>query len=364
MISKLDSPPRYGIKRAVIERYDQQMPKVTVIVVTWNQREFLEECLESLRAQTFQDFELIVVDNGSSDGTAAFLSTLAHQQLHVISNAANLGFCAANNQGIAAARAEFVALLNDDAAARPGWLGAMLEAINADPQLGMVASKIVTYRNPQVIDKVGHLIYLDGQNRGRGTGLIDHGQFDSMNETAWPDGCAALYRATMLDQIGGFDEDFFAYADDAELGLRARIAGWTAVFAPNAVVRHRVGSSLGQYSQERLFLIERNRIWLAVKLFPLPLLLLNPMFVAARGIAYAVSALLGRGDLHSASKDLSTSALLKCFVRAQLRGLLGVPRMLSKRKKIKDLRKLSSLETMRLLWRYRITLRELVSQTR
>ena len=364
MISKRNGLPRYGIKRAVIERYDQQMPKVTVIVVTWNQRAFLKECLASLRAQTFQDFELIVVDNGSSDGTAAFLNTLADQQVRVISNAANLGFCTANNQGIAAARSEFVALLNDDAVAQPEWLGAMLEAINADPKLGMVASKIVTYRNPQIIDKVGHLIYLDGQNRGRGTGLIDEGQFDGMSETAWPDGCAALYCATMLDQIGGFDEDFFAYADDAELGLRARIAGWTAVFAPKAVVRHRVGSSLGQYSQERLFLIERNRIWLAVKLFPLPLLVLNPVFVAARGIAYAISALLGRGDLHAASKGLSASALLKCFVRAQLRGLLGVPRMLSKRKKIKDLRKLSSLETTRLLWRYRITLRELVSQTR
>ncbi len=340
------------------------MPKVTVIVVTWNQRAFLEECLRSLRTQTFQDFELVVVDNGASDGTANFLGSLADQQLRVLSNEANRGFCAANNQGIAAARGEFVALLNDDATAQPGWLAAMLEAVGSDPTVGMVASKIVTYGNPQVIDKVGHLIFLDGQNRGRGTGVIDQGQFDNIRETAWPDGCAALYRATMLDQIGGFDEDFFAYADDAELGLRARIAGWRAVFAPNAVVRHRVGSSLGQYSLERLFLIERNRIWLAAKLFPLPLLLLNPAISAVRWVAYGVFALLGRGDLHAARKRLSTGALLKCFLRAQVRGLLGVPRVLGKRKQINNLRKLSSLETMRLLWRFRITLRELVSQTR
>ena len=98
----------------------------------------------------------------------------------------------------------------------------------------------------------------------------------------WPDGCAAMYRKEMLDRIGGFDEDFFAYGDDAELGLRARIAGWRCVYTPEAVVRHHRGATLGKGSARRLELIERNRLLLALKLFPWSLLWLNPLFFAVR----------------------------------------------------------------------------------
>src|SRR5207302_2902385 len=108
------------------------------------------------------------------------------------------------------------------------------------------------------------------------------GQYDRCEETLWPDGCAAMYRREMLSRIGGFDEDLFAYADDAELGLRARIAGWCCVYAPKAVVRHHRGATLGLNSARRLELIERNRVLLALKLFPLSLLWLNPLYYMAR----------------------------------------------------------------------------------
>ena len=102
--------------------------------------------------------------------------------------------------------------------------------------------------------------------------MVDRGQFDLQEEVLWPDGCAAMYRKKMLDEIGGFDEDFFAYGDDAELGLRARIAGWLCMYAPRAVVRHHRGATLGKDSGWRLHLIERNRVLLAAKLFPWSLL--------------------------------------------------------------------------------------------
>src|SRR5690606_6311819 len=170
------------------------------------------------------------------------------------------------------------ALLNNDAEAARGWLAALVDAMEQTGVVpcGMVASKILLFDDRKRIDKVGHLIYPDGQNRGRGSGEIDAGQYDELGETLWPDGCAALYAADMLRQIGGFDEDFFAYADDAELGLRGRIAGWRAVYAPKAVVYHRGGMTLGRYSAKRLFLIERNRIWLVAKLFPLRMWPLTP----------------------------------------------------------------------------------------
>ncbi len=224
---------------------------------------------------------MIVVDNGSGDDSAAVVERFAEEApfpVRLIRNEANLGFCAANNQAIRASQAPFVALLNNDAEAEPGWLGALLEAF-ADPRVGMAASKILVYEDPRVIDKAGHLIYADGQNRGRGTGEIDRGQYDRVEEVLWPDGCACMYRRAMLDEIGLFDEDLFAYGDDAELGLRARIAGWRCLYMPRAVVRHRRGATLGVASPRRIALIERNRVLLAVKHFPWDLLLLNPLFL-------------------------------------------------------------------------------------
>ena len=194
-----------------------------MVVVNWNRKELLRACLKSLAAQAGVGFETIVVDNGSSDGSA----DLAEREFGaiVIRNAENRGFCAANNQGIAAAQGEFIALLNNDAEAEPGWLAALRTACSQAPDIGMAASKVLVWEDPRRIDKVGHLIFPDGQNRGRGSGALDRGQFDREEEVLWPDGCAAMYRKRMLDEIGGFDEDFFAYGDDAELGLRARIAG-------------------------------------------------------------------------------------------------------------------------------------------
>src|SRR4029077_18651180 len=152
------------------------------------------------------------------------------------------------------------------------------------------------YEEPRRIDKAGHLIYPDGQNRGRGSGELDAGQYDRIEEVLWPDGCAAMYRREMLDKIGGFDEDFFAYADDAELGLRARIAGWRCLYMPKAVVYHHHGSTLGRFAPERLFLIERNRIWLAAKLFPWRVLVLNPIYFLLRVAAGAYAAATRGGE--------------------------------------------------------------------
>lgn len=339
-------------------------PSVSVIVVNWNRRDLLRACLESLQAQTFRDFELIVVDNGSTDGSLDLLRQAPVETVRTIENAENRGFCAANNQGIEAARGRFIGLLNNDAEAEPGWLEQLLSAVESAPDVGMAASKILTWEDRGVIDKAGHLIYPDGQNRGRGTGEPDQGQYDRLEETAWPDGCAALYRRSLLEQIGGFDEDFFAYADDAELGLRARIAGWRCLYTPKAVVYHHTGSTLGRYSPERLFLIERNRLWLAAKLFPLSLLVLNPLYFALRLAATALFALRGRGEIAHASARLGAVGLIKCLVRAQAAALAGLPAMLRKRRSLNAFRKLTAAQTSALIRRFRIPLAELARGSR
>ena len=340
---------------------------ISVVVVNWNRKELLRACLDSLAAQTFTDFEVIVVDNGSTDGSAGFVKGLVEwfpRPLRLIENTENKGFCAANNQGFAVSQAEYIALLNNDAEADPGWLAAMYQAIVTKPDvgesdIGMVASKILVWENPSVIDKCGHLIYPDGQNRGRGTGQIDRGQFERLEEALWPDGCAALYRRAMLDEVGGFDEEFFAYADDAELGLRARIAGWTCLYAPGAVVRHHRGATLGLDSAKRLTLIERNRVLLVVKLFPWNLLWANGAYHLVRIGAGAMGALRNKGEIrhYSGMKGKLTAAM--ALMWGSLSALPLIPSMIRKRKAFRRKHRLSPKQVRRLLLRFRIPLREL-----
>jgi GT2 family glycosyltransferase len=288
-----------------------------------------------------------------------FSSTVSYP-VRVIRNPENRGFCAANNQGIRESRGEFIALLNNDAEAEPGWAAALLRAFGGRPNVGMAASKILIYEDPGRIDKVGHLIYPDGQNRGRGTGEPDDGRFDRMEEALWPDGCAAMYRKNMLDEIGGFDEDFFAYGDDAELGLRARIAGWRCMYAPEAVVRHHRGSTLGLGSSRRLELIERNRVLLAVKLFPWNLLWMNGIYYAARLAHGAWAAARGVGETSHFTGFRGKVRMAGCLARGDLAALRMAPRMLRKRRQIEKLRKLSAGQVRALLLQYRISLEELV----
>lgn len=343
---------------------DRESGSVAVIVVNWNRRDLLRECLLSLEAQRDVGFEVIVVDNGSEDGSVQMLraefACSTRFRLRIVENSCNRGFCGANNQGIELAEAEFIALLNNDAEAEPDWLAAMLPAFQ-DASVGMAACKVLVWESPEKIDKVGHLIYPDGQNRGRGTGEFDRGQYDREEEALWPDGCAAMYRSAMLEEIGGFDEDFFAYADDAELGLRARIAGWKCQYMPGAVVRHHRGATLGVFSLRRVELIERNRILLAAKLFPWSLLWLNPFYFGLRLCAGAWAALRGKGEIGRFSAGTSRVQVALALLRADLEALRMLPRILRKRRDIK--RRLTSRQVKELLQRYRIPLRTLTEQS-
>jgi len=334
-------------------------------VVNWNRRELLRACLESLARQTHSSFEVVVVDNGSEDGSQAMVAGLAPAypvRLQLIKNSANRGFCAANNQGFAASRSELVALLNNDAEADPGWLRELETVIRSREGVGMAASKILVWEDPRRIDKAGHLMYPDGQNRGRGSGQLDEGQFDQVEEMLWPDGCAAMYRRAMLDEIGGFDEDFFAYADDAELGLRGRIAGWTCWYAPGAVVRHHRGATLGLGSARRLTLIERNRVLLVVKLFPWNLLWANGAYNLARLAAGLWAALRNRGELRRYPGPRGKLTAAMALFQGTFSALPLIPRMVRKRLAYRSKRKLTSSQIRSLLQRHRIPLREISEQ--
>jgi GT2 family glycosyltransferase len=323
--------------------------------------------LQSLtRQQLNQPFEVVVVDNGSNDGSPEMVlrefGSEPAFRLKLIRNSDNRGFCAANNQGFAASASDLVALLNNDAEAEPDWLRGLAGAFEEGREIGMAASKILVYEDPRRIDKAGHLIYPDGQNRGRGSGELDAGQYDRIEEVLWPDGCAAMYRREMLDEIGGFDEDFFAYADDAELGLRARIAGWKCIYIPHAVVRHHRGATLGVRSSRRLELIERNRVLLAAKLFPWSLLWLNGAYYLARLGASLWAAVRNRGEVGQYPGIRGKLQAALALAKGDLQALKLIPRMLSKRRSVNQIRKLSPREVRKLILRHRIPLKELTEQ--
>lgn len=337
---------------------NESPPRVSVIIVNFNRVKLLAECLGSLERQSFRDFEMIVVDNGSEDGSAGWVAE-NFPQAQLIANGTNRGFCEANNQGFAVARGEYFALLNNDAVADTEWLGRLVETAEAHPECGMVGSKIYVHGTKSVIDKVGHLIYWDGQNRGRGAGEIDMGQYDGDLEILWPDGCAAVYRRAMIEQCGGFDEDFFAYADDAELGLRGRQFGWSARLAPGSFVHHHRGATMGKYNLARIHLIERNRVWLALLHFPLWLLLLNPFFFLLRLVASLFASIEGEGEAAHFRGLRAKMELGVALWKADWAALRGLGRMWRKRRKIRSRRKLDDSALFSLLLRYRMTLAEL-----
>ncbi len=336
-------------------------PLISVIVLNWNGLALLDECFESLSAQTWHNKEFILVDNGSTDGSrellVAWAIRLPNAQTLLLST--NTGFCKGNNLAFARASGEWIALFNSDAVADPDWLKELVQYGDPANRVGMLASKIL-FQNPQhVIDKVGHLIYWDGQNRGRGTMEADVGQYDKPEEILWPDACAALYHRKLFEETGGFDETFFAFGDDADLGMRARLLGWKAWYVPTAVVHHRHSASFGVYSPLKVMLIERNRFLLAVKNFPWPLLLQNPFCTLKRLYWIAYSVVTSKG---SAARFFETHGWWQTgrnLLWSYFSAMKLLPEALRKRQIIRRTRRLTDREMLGLLRRFQIDVREL-----
>jgi GT2 family glycosyltransferase len=381
------------------------MPTVSVIIANWNGRHLLAECLDSLKRQTFRDFEVIVVDNGSADGSVDFLREKYSGFAVVLPQEKNLGFGVANNIGIRLARGKYVALLNNDAVADERWLEELVKAAEADekrraashlPQnkqnvrlklegledraygggmpgweattpvrggehrpVGMFASKILNYANREAIDNIGHLFYPDGLNRGHARLEKDDGRYDTPAEALFPSGCAALYRKEMFDSIGLFDEDFFAYGDDTDIGVRGRIAGWGCWYVPTAVAYHKYSMTAGEYSPLKAFLVERNRVFVALKCLPLSMLLLSPWYTLKRLVLQAYGALSGRGAAGEFTKGRGAFSLVWLLIKAYLSALKRLPKMLKRRSAVWKNAKLSPREVRQLLGRFAISAREL-----
>lgn len=332
---------------------------MAVVVPNWNGVSQLRKCLEALEGQTLRDeMEVWVVDNGSSDGSVPLVTEFSWVKL--IRNDDNRGFAAACNQAIRASEPPFVALLTNDVVVAPDWLERLLEVMDQRPELGSCTSKVLDQGDHRIVDNCGHVLYADGLTRGRGRLEADDGRFDRLEEVFCPSGCACLLRREMLDDVGLFDEDFFAYCEDADLGFRARLRGWRCLYVPYAVAYHKFsGSSATAYSPMKALNVERNRLWLAVKNFPLPLLAMSVLATLTRYGWQAFGALSRRGASGAFVRDRSASELAHILGASYRQGLAGLPRVWRQRRQIQARRTASTSEVLGWLRRFGIGARRI-----
>ena len=336
-------------------------PLVSVVVLNHNGLRYLDDCLGSLDAQTYHPLEIILIDNGSTDDSANVVRR-RHPGVRLFCLPENVGFAAGNNRGFQLAGGAYLANLNNDAIAAPDWVAKLVEAAEANPDYGMFGCRILLHEFPDRIDKAGHLMYWDGQNKGRGSGEPDGQQFSQATEIFFPDGCAALYRRSLVEDIGGFDENFFAYGDDADLGIRARLRGWKAYYVPDAKVWHHHSGTAGLFSPQKIFWVERNRFWLTIKSFPPGLLMLSPLFTANRFFWNLVYALAGKGAAGNFARRHSLWRLGKTILRAYWDGLRRLAPMWRQRRRIRRSRRLSDREFLALMKRFGISARDLAAR--
>jgi len=248
------------------------MPRVSGVVLNWNGAHLLPVCLDSVRAQTLRAYEVIMPDNGSTDGSVELVGE-RYPEVRVLPFAENLGFSLAVNAGIRASRGEFTALLNNDTELDPRYLEELLAAMQADDRVGICAPKMVYYDERALINSAGHGCGPDGVVADIGRRQPDADWFNRPREVLGACAGAALYRRRMLEEIGLFDPDFFISYEDADLNWRAQWAGWRARYVPTAVIRHREGVSREIRSRRAVFLGMRNAAHVWTKDWPLTSLL-------------------------------------------------------------------------------------------
>jgi GT2 family glycosyltransferase len=246
------------------------VPRVSVVIPTWNGRELLLHALEALERQDYRDYEVVVVDNASSDGTVEAVRA-RHPATRLIVLPTNVGFAAGVNAGITGSRSEIVVLLNNDTEVEPGWLSALVEAFDRHPEVGICASKVLMFDDRARIDSAGDQLGLFPSQIGHGA--LDSDRFAEEREILSACAAAAAYRRAVFDTVGLFDERFFAYVEDVDLGVRAQLAGFRCLFVPGARVYHHASATSNRIPERKFQLIYRNSLIVFFQYMPLPRLL-------------------------------------------------------------------------------------------
>ena len=302
------------------------LDKISIIIVNWKGKKFLSECLDGVQHQSYQHFNIILVDNGSKDGSIDFVNR-NYPEAKTIALTKNVGFSAANNIVLKTVQSKYVALLNNDAVAHPRWLKSLIEALESHPEAGFAASKMLFYNDPETIDRAGDTYTRAGTGllRGRGKSKSNY------NKQEWIFGAcagAALYRTLMLEDIGLFDEDFFLLYEDVDISFRAQLKGYKCLYVPEAIVYHKASSSIVYDSPISVYYSHRNLEWAYIKNMPSKLILktlwLHIMYDIAAFFFFAAN---GR---------------IKEFAKAKRDALKGLKTILNKRRQIQRNRRVDN----------------------
>jgi GT2 family glycosyltransferase len=244
-----------------------RFPLISVVVVNWNGAAVLTRCLDALAAQTLRDFELMVVDNASSDSSADGLER-RYLGVRVIRLERNVGYAAANNMAARSSRGKWLALVNNDAFLDPHWLEAMVAAAEARPEFSFFASRLLQAGDPSRLDGAGDIYHISGLAWRRGHSQPSDQVALEEEEVFSPCGAAAFYLRQAFVAASGFDEDFFAYVEDVDLGFRLRLMGHRCLYVPTAVAHHIGSASYGPRSEFATYYGQRNAVWTYVKNMP------------------------------------------------------------------------------------------------
>ena len=312
----------------------QSSPMVSIIIVTWNSKEYLHTCLDKFPAQTWDDFEIILIDNGFEDETLNELhNTYPALDLLIHRLGSNLGFAIANNIGVHLARGKWIALLNADAFPEPGWLEQLLRTVDQNPDFSFFSSRQIQYNDPDLLDGAGDIYHVSGLAWRNGYKLPSKIYGLEQKEVFSACAAAALYSREEFLKVGGFDEDYFSYFEDVDLGFRLRLGGAKCLYVPEAVVHHVGSASTGKRSDFSVYYGYRNMIWTFVKNMPAPLIwILLPLHISAILFFAMYLTLRGQG---------------KIIWKAIFDAVYGLPKMIEKRKVIQKNKKIKPGELLK-----------------
>jgi len=304
----------------------QSEKKVSVVVVNWNGKRFLEDCLGSLSRQTYANREIILVDNGSTDSSVSYVRE-KFPDVKIIELRENTGFTGGNSAGLKTAAGDFVALVNNDTRADDRWLENLVEPMRKDPRIGICASKLVV-ADTESIDSAGDGMTSAGVGFNRGHGA-DLNTYSSLEPVFAACAAGALYRRKMIDEIGFLDEDFFLYDEDVDLSFRGQSAGWKCVYVPDAIVHHRGNATSVRLSDTHVYYHTRNLEFVWIKNMPAGLML--------------------RFAHHKLFQEIGSFCYLclrhgkwRAFLKAKRDALRMAPAMWNKRRAIQARRRVSS----------------------
>jgi len=310
-------------------------PRLTVAIATYNGRALLEVVLPSLAAQRYRDFQTVVVDDGSTDDTVEWLRQ-NWPAIEVIALPENGGVTAALNVCLWSGEGELVALLNNDIELHPDYLGELVSVLDAHPEAGAAAAKLLDFHDRAVLDGAGDAYSWSGEGTRRGNGERDAGQYEDPRPIFGACGGAALYRRSALDDVGVFDAQLYAMCEDVDWAFRAQLLGYGCRYVPTAIAYHVGSATIGQgLSDFTLYHTWRNGIWVVLKNYPLSALVRH-------GHRFLLS------QAHNLVWALQTGRV-RVFLRAWRDALRGMPALLRKRRQVQRSRTVGLKELERVI---------------